>query len=243
MLYTCGTCAPRLARLRRQGARRCAGRAVRSAHRASICREYSGPYCLLLPKVPAISLAYEAPESDIMKRQPRDPYRDNLVNRRLISMAYGQIGMIQAAAGFFVYFVIMAENGFLPMKLFGIRKQWDSKAINDLTDSYGQEWTYRDRKALEFTCHTAFFVSIVVVQWADLIICKTRRNSIVHQGMRNWALNFGIVFETALAAFLSYTPGMDKGLRMYPLQLERLNLGLLGCSSMRGDYERRLLTF
>ncbi|XP_044577497.1 sodium/potassium-transporting ATPase subunit alpha isoform X1 [Cotesia glomerata] len=168
--------------------------------------------------VPAISLAYEAPESDIMKRQPRDPYRDNLVNRRLISMAYGQIGMIQAAAGFFVYFVIMAENGFLPRDLFGIRKMWDSKAINDLKDSYGQEWTYKDRKALEFTCHTAFFVSIVIVQWADLIVCKTRRNSIVHQGMRNWALNFGIVFETALAAFLSYTPGMDKGLRMYPLK-------------------------
>ncbi|KAI8425253.1 hypothetical protein MSG28_007046 [Choristoneura fumiferana] len=153
-----------------------------------------------------------------MKRQPRNPFTDKLVNERLISMAYGQIGMIQAAAGFFVYFVIMAENGFLPMHLFGIRKHWDSKAINDLTDSYGQEWTYRDRKALEFTCHTAFFVSIVVVQWADLIICKTRRNSIVHQGMRNWALNFGILFETALAAFLSYTPGMDKGLRMYPLK-------------------------
>lgn len=55
-------------------------------------------------------------------------------------MAYGQIGMIQAAAGFFVYFVIMAENGFLPRRLFGIRKMWDSKAVNDLTDSYGQEW-------------------------------------------------------------------------------------------------------
>ena len=78
--------------------------------------------------------------------------------------------------------------------------------------------TYRDRKTLEFTCHTAFFVSIVIVQWADLIVCKTRRNSIVHQGMRNWALNFGLIFETALAAFLSYTPGMDKGLRMFPLK-------------------------
>lgn len=43
--------------------------------------------CLVLPKVPAISLAYEAPESDIMKRQPRDPYRDNLVNRRLARTA------------------------------------------------------------------------------------------------------------------------------------------------------------
>lgn len=62
---------------------------------------------------------------------------------RLISMAYGQIGMIQASAGFFVYFVIMAENGFRPDKLFGIRKNWDSRAVNDLQDSYGQEWVNR----------------------------------------------------------------------------------------------------
>uniref|UniRef100_A0A3B3ZJ14 Uncharacterized protein n=1 Tax=Periophthalmus magnuspinnatus TaxID=409849 RepID=A0A3B3ZJ14_9GOBI len=41
--------------------------------------------------VPAISLAYEAAESDIMKRQPRNPSRDKLVNERLISIAYGQI--------------------------------------------------------------------------------------------------------------------------------------------------------
>merc|ERR1712211_168535 len=62
--------------------------------------------------VPAISMAYEFAESDIMKRQPRNPFTDKLVNERLISMAYGQIGMIQASAGFFVYFVIMCENGF-----------------------------------------------------------------------------------------------------------------------------------
>jgi hypothetical protein len=36
--------------------------------------------------------------------------------------------------------------------------------------------------------------------------------------MNNWFLNFGLVFETILAAVLSYTPGMDKGLRMYPLK-------------------------
>ncbi|XP_018494795.1 sodium/potassium-transporting ATPase subunit alpha isoform X2 [Galendromus occidentalis] len=169
--------------------------------------------------VPAISLAYETAESDIMKRLPRDPKKDKLVNERLISIAYGQIGMMQAAAGFFAYFVIMGENGFWPDRLLGLRKEWDSKAVNDLEDSYGQEWTYHHRKALEFTCHTAFFVSIVIVQWADLIICKTRRNSILHQGMRNHVLNFGLVFETALAAFLSYCPGMDKGLRMYPLKI------------------------
>ena len=90
--------------------------------------------------VPAISLAYEKAEADIMKRRPRDPKRDKLVNDRLISMAYGQIGFIQAAAGFYVYCVILGENGFLPHTLPGIRKYWDSKGVNDLQDSYGQEW-------------------------------------------------------------------------------------------------------
>jgi len=169
--------------------------------------------------VPAISLAYEKAEADIMKRKPRDPQKDKLVNERLISIAYGQIGMIQAAAGFFVYFVVLGESGFLPHNIFGLRQEWDSKGVNDLTDSYGQEWTYKQRKTLEYTCHTGFFVSIVVVQWADLIICKTRKNSVFQQGMTNHILNFGLVFETCLAAFLCYCPGLDKGLNMYPLKL------------------------
>uniref|UniRef100_A0A8C5R795 Sodium/potassium-transporting ATPase subunit alpha n=1 Tax=Leptobrachium leishanense TaxID=445787 RepID=A0A8C5R795_9ANUR len=168
--------------------------------------------------VPAISLAYEAAESDIMKRQPRNPRTDKLVNERLISMAYGQIGMIQALGGFFAYFVILAENGFLPSHLVGIRLNWDDRSCNDLEDSYGQQWTYEQRKIVEFTCHTSFFVSIVVVQWADVIICKTRRNSVFQQGMKNKILIFGLFEETALAAFLSYCPGMDIALRMYPLK-------------------------
>ncbi|CAG5896380.1 unnamed protein product [Menidia menidia] len=169
--------------------------------------------------VPAISLAYETAESDIMKRQPRNAKTDKLVNERLISMAYGQIGMIQALAGFFTYFVILAENGFLPAHLVGIRVSWDDRDFSDLEDSYGQQWTYEQRKIVEFTCHTAFFSSIVVVQWADLIICKTRRNSLFQQGMSNRILIFGLFVETALAAFLSYCPGMDVALRMYPLKI------------------------
>ena len=57
--------------------------------------------------LPAISLAYEPPEADIMKRMPRDRFKDKLVTWQLIFFSYGQIGMIQAAAGFFVYFMVM----------------------------------------------------------------------------------------------------------------------------------------
>jgi len=168
--------------------------------------------------LPAISLAYEEAETDIMKRAPRDAARDKLVNERLISMAYGQIGMLQALSGFIVYFVILMENGFLPSRLYGIRKEWDDRGNNALEDSYGQEWTYGQRKIVEFTCHTAFFTSIVVVQWADLLICKTRRLSIFQQGMRNKIMVAGLFEETLLAAVLAYMPGTDVALRMYPLE-------------------------
>ncbi|XP_058885082.1 sodium/potassium-transporting ATPase subunit alpha-1-like [Acipenser ruthenus] len=168
--------------------------------------------------LPAISLAYEGAESDIMKRRPRNSKTDKLVNERLISMAYGQLGMISALGGFFTYFVILADNGFLPLRLLGIRIEWEDKSLSDLEDSYGQQWTFEQRKIVEFTCQTAFFISIVIVQWAILIICKTRKNSVFKQGMKNNILTLGLFEETALAAFLSYCPGMDVALRMYPLK-------------------------
>ncbi|XP_019852322.1 PREDICTED: sodium/potassium-transporting ATPase subunit alpha-1-like isoform X2 [Amphimedon queenslandica] len=168
--------------------------------------------------VPAVSLAYEKAESNIMERKPRDAKRDKLVNNRLISMTYGQIGMIQALAGFFTYFVIMGENGFLPLTLLGLRSDWDNRDLH-VTDSYGQDWGYGPRKQLEYTCHTGFFVSIIIVQWADLIICKTRLNSLFQQGFKNHYLTFGLIFETTLAVFLAYCPGLEN-LRFYGLRFE-----------------------
>ena len=65
----------------------------------------------------------------------------------------------------------------------------------------------------------AYFVSIVVVQWADLMICKTRWLSIYHQGMINPAMNFGLVFETILAGYICYTPGVGEALGTRPIRL------------------------
>ena len=59
------------------------------------------------------------------------------------------------------------------------------------------------KKALQHA-QAAYWVSIVVVQWADLLICKTRWLSIRQQGLRNSVLNFGLFFETLLAAWLCY---------------------------------------
>ncbi|KAK4296922.1 hypothetical protein Pmani_030610 [Petrolisthes manimaculis] len=132
--------------------------------------------------VPAVSFAYEKPETDIMKLPPRNTSTDKLVNKSLI----------------------------------GLRVNWDDQTKVDTTDSYGQEWPYHYRKILEYHCHSAFFISIVVAQWGNLIVCKTRRNSIFRQGMKNKAVIVGLISETLLAAVPPFIPKLNLMLRLYP---------------------------
>jgi len=75
--------------------------------------------------VPAISLAYETKESDIMARPPRNAATERLVNRRLMTFAYLQIGVIQALAGFFSYMAVLNDFGYMPRTLFGNGVGWD----------------------------------------------------------------------------------------------------------------------
>lgn len=58
-------------------------------------------------------------------RPPRDPKVDRLVNWRIIFFSYLLIGVFQALAGFSSYFWIMAQHGFDPWRLIGIRTEWE----------------------------------------------------------------------------------------------------------------------
>lgn len=168
--------------------------------------------------VPAIALAYEKAESDIMRRAPRNPQYDKLVNKRLISITYGQIGMTQSFAGFYTYFMVLMMNGFMPDRLLGLRIEWENPSINDLEDSWGQTWTYENRKNLLMEAQSGYFLSIVITQMIDLVMCKTRRNSIFQQGMGNWFVNFSFVFEVILTGILLYVPGTEYVLKTMPLK-------------------------
>ena len=88
-----------------------------------------------------------------------------------------------------------------------IRNEWNSFAINDLADSYYQEWTYEDRKYLEYMCQSGFLFSVVVVQWVAAIQCRSRKLSMVQRLWNNHCLTFALIFETFLAFALIYLPG------------------------------------
>ncbi|XP_068631655.1 sodium/potassium-transporting ATPase subunit alpha-B-like [Battus philenor] len=154
--------------------------------------------------LPAMSLAYETSEEDIMSIPPRKP-TDHLVNRVLIFMAYFQVGLIQFFAGMYAYFTVFASYGFFPSSLLFVRSDWEAPTFV-LRDTLGRPWYYDDRKRVEKQAQTAYFVAVCWTQISDVLICKTRRISLVKKGMKNHVLNMSIVVDLIAALFVTYFP-------------------------------------
>ncbi|XP_037293615.1 sodium/potassium-transporting ATPase subunit alpha-4 [Manduca sexta] len=154
--------------------------------------------------LPAMSLAYEDSEEDIMSIPPRKP-TDHLVNKVLIFMAYFQVGLIQFFAGMYAYFVVFAHDGFFPSSLIFIRSDWETPT-KVIKDTLGRSWFFVDRKRIERKAQTAYFVSVCWTQISDVIICKTRRISLLKKGMRNHVLNTSILVDLIAALVVTYLP-------------------------------------
>ena len=112
----------------------------------------------------------------------------------------------------------MAENGFWPSRLLGIRTFWDDNTINDLQDAYGGEWTYEQRKVLETACQTGFYIGIIICQFGNLMICRTKRVSLFSHGFKNYRAIIAMVATTGLGCLLIYTPYLNSGLTLYPVR-------------------------
>jgi sodium/potassium-transporting ATPase subunit alpha len=100
----------------------------------------------------------------------------------------------------------------------GARNYWDVSSINDFPDSYGQEWTYEQRKTLEKNVQACYFLGTVLSQVANILINKTKKESLFRHGFGNWYMNGAFVFTLGLAAFLINCPGLNTAFNMRPLK-------------------------
>ena len=161
--------------------------------------------------VPATSLAYELARSDIMKRQLKNPKTGKRVNKQLISMAYGQIGMIQALRVFFTYFVILGWEELPPNSPAG--SEWPEMTTGSMmlrTAAENSEPTSRGKSWLL----PATQPSLSVSWWHNGPTWSSARPG----GIQSSNRGSGLFEEMALAAFLFYCPGVGVALRMYPLK-------------------------
>ena len=167
--------------------------------------------------LPALGLGAEKPETDVMKKPPR-ARTERLLTKNLLFMSYGIIGMIQAAAGFFSYFTVLYSNGW----------QWGQQLGAD-------DPVYR-------TAITAFFASIIICQIADVLICRTRRQSIFTVGLfSNKLVWLGVATELLLLAAISYIPAFNTFFGTAPLEPWHLVLSLpFALAILIGDEIRRI---
>lgn len=146
--------------------------------------------------LPAIALAVEKGEGDIMNRPPRSS-TEKLLTPQVLLTSYGLKGPIEAAAGFACYFAVMYEGG------------W----------SWGQQLAFSDplyRQAI-----TAFFAAVIVCQIANVFTSRTRRQSVFTKGVfSNRMVLLGIASELLILAFIVLHPFANTIFNTAPIPME-----------------------
>jgi calcium-translocating P-type ATPase len=131
--------------------------------------------------LPALALAAERPESGVMERPPRRR-TERLLSRPLLARAYLFLGPMQAVAAMAAFFFVLNGGG------------W----------RYGEALAATDPLYLQAT--TVCFITIVVMQIANVFLCRSSRLSILALGVfSNRLVLAGILAEVAIALLIVYT--------------------------------------
>ena len=165
---------------------------------------------------PAISLAYEPAESDIMERKPRDPVRERLVSPNLLFYAYVTSATIITGGCLVAYKYTYELNGLLLSDFHGPELKDTGSTYFSLTASEpitlqrtGITYTAEDQQRIFSEGTTAFYIVLTVAQFCHIWACKTRISSLFVHGFSNKLTFYGVAIGLILVIFFCYIPGVD----------------------------------
>jgi calcium-translocating P-type ATPase len=143
--------------------------------------------------LPGVALGAEKPEPDIMQRPPRLG-NERLVNWQLLARAYLFLGPLEAFAAMSVFFFVLIGGGWL----------------------YGQSLSPNDPLYVQAT--TACLGSIIIMQVANIFLCRSERASVSSFGLfGNRLILVGIAMELLILSLIVYTSAGNWLLRTAPV--------------------------
>ncbi|EPS43128.1 hypothetical protein H072_2880 [Dactylellina haptotyla CBS 200.50] len=152
----------------------------------------------------AITLAYEAPEADVLLRPPRDLKKDRLVDWKLLLQAYGLIGLAETLTSFAMAFWYLQRKG-IPFSALWL--------------GFGHPVPGHDAEYVQARLAEAssiYFVNLVIMQFFVLMAIRTRRLSIFqhppifNKETQNLWLFPAMAFALLVVFFFNYTPPLRK---------------------------------
>ncbi|KAK5054526.1 hypothetical protein LTR84_001417 [Exophiala bonariae] len=190
--------------------------------------------CCFTDCIAATVLAYEKPEANVMLRPPRDVNKDRLVDWRLLLQSYGLIGILETVSSFAMSYWYLTRQGL---------------SFGSLWFSFGNIPTPEGQTTDDVTHHltvasSIYFITLVVMQWFNIMALRTRHLSIfshpplLNRLTQNWLLFPAILFALTIALIFTLVPGMqDLGCEHVPVEHWFLpmafGLGLLSIDELR----------
>lgn len=160
---------------------------------------------------PAISLAYEGPENDIMSRPPRDMKKDRLMSSPLLLYSYMIAGMVNVCGCFLAYAAVFWRHDISLSELYlSADEFWQTDAPAFCNASGTRCFTETEQKDILAEACGSWYIALVVCQFFHVWTCKTRRISILKHGLlNNTVMIYGTLLSLSIAVILVYVPNLQ----------------------------------
>lgn len=162
----------------------------------------------------AIAFAWQPAEGELMRRAPRHPQRDRMVDGSVLLYSYGYIGIIQSAACWFVFLAVMPRM----YDLFAAQR-------------HPTEYSAMDMDA-DYAGMTAYYWTLVLGQVGAALAATTTRQSALAKWAPNGLLTTCIVMELLLALLVIMWSPMQHMLKTSGLTKYQLAAGAIGFATI-----------
>jgi len=196
---------------------------------------------------PALSMVNESPESDLMKRPPRNPHSEHIVDGKLIPIqSYFFLGNLIALGCFINYFYYW--SAYAGLGLSDVLFQWSNFGTTGKSLAI-----YNIDKGVTLNNHintaaSVYFISIVYLNmFGNMLTTRTRHLSILQHNpvfgkTRNPYTFVAMIISTLLAVIILYIPPLQCVFSLSPVPAEFYFTAIaMGIVVILADEIRRLI--
>ncbi|RFU72167.1 cation-transporting atpase pma1 [Trichoderma arundinaceum] len=162
--------------------------------------------CVFTDLFLSLSLIMEKEEFDLLSLPPRNHKKDHLINFKIYGQAYLFTGTAETLCAHSMFFFYMWRKAGIPVRELFFLFEGYSEGFHGYTQDQLNQFNY--------TGQCVYFVTLVILQWGNILSVRNRRLSIVQadpftQKRRNPWLLLGMLISLAIAIFVTEVPGLQ----------------------------------